>query len=220
MQAITKVDNNFSTCGQIISSDVSDIAAMGFRSIICNRPDEESPDQPRFTDIENTARLQGLQVAYLPVVTGRIEPADVAAFANLLSTLPAPIIGFCRSGKRSTSLYTAAQAIKSPDVTRPSLIASGAAPDLSSVDILIVGGGAAGIGLASSLLQRQPGVENLYRRASRPALLSAGMDPGRRRRIRYQQDSAPNGRIDAERRSMDQVLRAVIRAGGPLGDPF
>ena len=159
MQAITKVDNNFSTCGQIISSDVSDIAAMGFRSIICNRPDEESPDQPRFTDIENTARLQGLQVAYLPVVTGRIEPADVTAFANLLSTLPAPIIGFCRSGKRSTSLYTAAQAIKSPDVTRPSLIASGAAPDLSSVDILIVGGGAAGIGLASSLLQRQPGVE-------------------------------------------------------------
>ena len=156
MQTITKVDDIFSACGQLSPGDLSNIAALGFRSIICNRPDAESVDHPRFTDIENAARLQGLQVAYLPVEVGRIDRTDVAAFANLLKTLPAPVLGFCRSGKRSTSLYTAAQALNTTEATPPARTVLGAPLQPSSVDILIVGGGAAGIGLASSLLQRQP----------------------------------------------------------------
>ena len=149
MQAITKVDDNFSACGQISPSDLLNIAAFGFRSVICNRPDGESSDQPRFTDIETAARLQSLQVAYSPIVAGQIHAADVAAFVKLLGRLPTPVIAFCSNGNRSTSLYKAVQAMRASTASRVEAHAF-------SVDILIVGGGAAGIGLASSLLQRQP----------------------------------------------------------------
>lgn len=109
MQSINRVSDEFSTCGQISVAELPEIAASGFRSVICNRPDNESPDQPSYVDIETAARHHGLQVAYLPVVLGSIGPADVSAFANLIKTLPAPVLGFCRSGKRADALYAASQ---------------------------------------------------------------------------------------------------------------
>lgn len=156
MQAITQVSKQFSTCGQIGPDDLSKIAAIGFRSVICNRPDGESPEQPRFIDIESAARMRGLQFAYLPVVSGHIGPVDVAAFAGLLRTMPGPVLAFCRSGKRSAMLYAAAQALKSNDSIIPAALDSNAPTRPAVTDILIIGGGAGGIGLASSLLQRQP----------------------------------------------------------------
>ncbi|MGI9500254.1 MAG: beta-lactamase hydrolase domain-containing protein, partial [Geminicoccaceae bacterium] len=43
-----KVTENLSVSPQITTSDIEAIAAAGFRSIICNRPDGEAPDQPSF----------------------------------------------------------------------------------------------------------------------------------------------------------------------------
>lgn len=40
---------------------------MGFKSIVCNRPDGEGEDQPLFETIETVAARAGLRSAYLPI---------------------------------------------------------------------------------------------------------------------------------------------------------
>lgn len=81
-------------------------AQAGFRSIVNNRPDfEGGPTQPTSAAIEAAARAAGLEYVYLPVAGGYQSPQEIARFAELLQTLPRPILAFCRSGARSTRLY-------------------------------------------------------------------------------------------------------------------
>ena len=85
-------------------------AQLGFRSVINNRPDfEHGPDQPSSAQMKAAAEAAGLQYRHLPVDGGYQSPEEIAAFAQLLMTLPRPILAFCRSGARSTKLFLAAQ---------------------------------------------------------------------------------------------------------------
>ena len=54
------------------------------------------------------ARAAGLTVEYQPVVSGGMTAQDVTRFAELLKTLPAPVLAYCRTGTRCTVLYRAA----------------------------------------------------------------------------------------------------------------
>ncbi|MEW6705286.1 MAG: TIGR01244 family sulfur transferase [Pseudomonadota bacterium] len=86
-------------------------AQAGFRSVVNNRPDfEGGPTQPTNAAIEAAARAAGLEYVYLPVAGGYQSPEEVARFAELLDTLPRPVLAFCRSGARSTKLYLQAVA--------------------------------------------------------------------------------------------------------------
>jgi sulfide:quinone oxidoreductase len=101
---------DFSVAGQITPQDVSAIANAGFKSIICNRPDGEAgADQPTFREIEMAALNEGLQVRYLPVVSGQITSDQGAAMAGLLAQLTTPVLAYCRSGARSRALWQLAQ---------------------------------------------------------------------------------------------------------------
>ncbi len=107
---IKQVVDGVAVAEQISASDVDRLAAEGFRSIICNRPDGESADQPDYVDIKLAAGRNGMQIRDVPVVSGRITNADVAAFAQALHDLPAPVLAYCRSGTRSIQLCALASA--------------------------------------------------------------------------------------------------------------
>jgi len=96
---------DLSVSAQITVADIQTIKDAGFRSIICNRPDGEGPDQPTFSDIENAALSAGLEPLYQPVIAGSISADDVAAFQNALTALPAPVFAYCRTGNRCTMLW-------------------------------------------------------------------------------------------------------------------
>ncbi len=102
---------------------------------------------------------------------------DAATFGALLKTLPKPVFAFCRTGTRSASLWSLSQA---NDRTLPDIlertraagydmagivrrIANGGRTPTNvadaSYEIVIIGGGAAGISVASSLLARNSGLE-------------------------------------------------------------
>lgn len=86
-------------------------AQNGFKSVINNRPDfEGGPAQPTNAAMEAAARAAGLEYAFLPVNGGYQSPEEIAQFAELLRTMPRPILAFCRSGARSGKLYQAATA--------------------------------------------------------------------------------------------------------------
>ncbi len=97
---------------QLTPAAMAEAAALGFRSVVNNRPDfEHGPDQPTSAQIEAAARAAGLEYRHLPVDGGYQSPEEIAAMARLLAELPRPLLAFCRSGARSTRLFMAAQSL-------------------------------------------------------------------------------------------------------------
>jgi len=95
---------------QLTPDAMAEAAAMGFKSVVNNRPDfEHGPDQPTSAEIQAAAEAAGLQYRHLPVAGGYQSPEEIAAFAKLLEELPRPLLVFCRSGARSTRLFVQAQ---------------------------------------------------------------------------------------------------------------
>lgn len=91
---------------QLTPEAMAAAAEAGFKSVLNNRPDMEGgPDQPTSAAIEAAAVAAGLQYAFLPVQGGYQSPEEIARCADLLKTLPRPLLMFCRSGARSTKLY-------------------------------------------------------------------------------------------------------------------
>lgn len=93
---------------QITETDVDTVAALGFRSIIGNRPDGETTGQPSFASLATTAERHGLQNRHIPVVASQISSQDIGRFRQALKELPKPIYAFCRTGTRSTILWALA----------------------------------------------------------------------------------------------------------------
>lgn len=146
---IKKIDDRLTVAGQIQATELAAVAKEGFKSIICNRPDGESSDQPTFAEINAVAQRLGLEARHIPVVSGQISASDVAMFGKEMSELPGPVLAFCRSGARSTALrniHIAAQATYAVGTSAASITAA---------DIVIVGGGSVGIAAAASLLARK-----------------------------------------------------------------
>ena len=106
---IRKVSDRFSVSGQLEPEAVPALAASGVRTLICNRPDREAPDQPERAAIEQRARELGMQVHYLPVVHDTIDGRNVEDFAALLDGAAFPVHAWCRSGLRSITLWSLAQ---------------------------------------------------------------------------------------------------------------
>ena len=105
------VSNDISVAPQLGPESMAEAAAAGFRSVINNRPDfEGGPSQPTSASVEAAARAAGLDYAWLPVAPNVHSAAEIARFAELLATLPKPILVFCRSGARSSKLFAAATA--------------------------------------------------------------------------------------------------------------
>ena len=98
----------FAVSPQITPTDIEALKAMGYRTLINNRPDDEEPGQPRSAEIETAAHAAGLAYAHIPVA-GSLTPEAVQATQAALASLPQPILAFCRSGARSTYLFQAAQ---------------------------------------------------------------------------------------------------------------
>ncbi|MBA5686276.1 bifunctional protein tyrosine phosphatase family protein/NAD(P)/FAD-dependent oxidoreductase [Rugamonas apoptosis] len=159
---------------QIQPADVAQLARDGYRTIICNRPDGEAGDQPVFAQIAQAAREHGIETHYLPVESGKVSDEQAAAFGQLLATVPKPALAYCRTGMRSTTMWALSQSGSQP---LPQLLAAAAAAgyDLKGVvrrianhgrtpvevaeaehAVVIIGGGAAGIATAASLLARAP----------------------------------------------------------------
>ena len=103
-----------SVAAQVGSADLPAVAQAGFRSVICNRPDGESSDQPNYSELEREAQVLGLQIRYLPAESGKVTDEQGAAFGRLMTQLPKPVLAFCRTGMRSTTMWALSQSAQMP----------------------------------------------------------------------------------------------------------
>lgn len=171
------ISARLSVSPQIFPSDIEALKAQGFRSIISNRPDGEGADQPSFSEIAKVAEELGIEARHIPVSGGLVSDEDAAAFGKALDDLPGPTLAYCRTGTRSATLWSLSQANLQPVVD---ILAAtqNAGYDMSGVvrrianggktptdtadathDLVIVGAGAAGIAVASSLKSRKPDLD-------------------------------------------------------------
>jgi len=102
---IRPIDDEYSVSGQISVEDLDQIKALGFKSLVCHRPDNESPDQTPFSVIEARAKELGLDIAHVPVGPMGVTEEAVAGMVDALDEFPRPMLGYCRSGARSTAIY-------------------------------------------------------------------------------------------------------------------
>lgn len=105
-----RVNDDITVCGQIEADDVARIAAAGYRSIICNRPDGEAPDQADYAEIAAAAVRHGVKIRWQPVISGQVQDAEGAQFGEIVAELPAPVFAYCRSGTRCIILWSLSQA--------------------------------------------------------------------------------------------------------------
>ncbi len=101
------LDDKVQVYGQITPDQVGKIAALGFKAIICNRPDGEADDQPDYDDIEAEAARYGLAFKYIPYSNGALTPKLLANVKNTIDATDGPVLMYCRSGRRSTILWDA-----------------------------------------------------------------------------------------------------------------
>lgn len=132
----------FSVSGQLTLDEVRDAAAQGFKTIICNRPDNEETAQLASNIVREQSEALGMKFAYIPVSSSGVIPSDGAKMRAALDTMPSPVLAYCRSGARSGKVFELAQ----QSLGKPS--------GSKTYDVVIVGGGSAGIATAASLLKR------------------------------------------------------------------
>ena len=174
---IKTINAEISVAPQITPDEVQKLADQGFRALICNRPDGEAADQPNFSEIEAAAKKAGLEIRNLPIVSGKVSDQDAADFGAAMQELPRPILAYCRTGTRSATLWSLSQAnrMSVADILAATKaagydmggvvrrIANGGKTPTdradASYDIIIVGGGAAGLAVAASLKSRKSSLD-------------------------------------------------------------
>lgn len=102
---LTKISNEYSVSPQITVDDVVELAQSGFKTIICNRPDDEDFGQINIAEIEKAAAKVGLEVIHQPVASGRMLESDVDDFTSLFKEAEKPVLAYCRTGTRSSMLW-------------------------------------------------------------------------------------------------------------------
>jgi sulfide:quinone oxidoreductase len=95
--------------GQLFEHDVRLMAKQGVRSIMNNRPDGESMGQPLSADLAKIAEELGTTFLHLPINPKAITKQDVEEFAKACDELERPLLIFCRSGARSTTMWELAE---------------------------------------------------------------------------------------------------------------
>ena len=101
---LKKLDERLSVGPQITPDEVAELASQGYRSIICNRPDDEDYGQPSFAEIAEVARAHGMEARHIPVVPGQEMGPQAEEFGGALEELPGPTYAYCRSGGRASAL--------------------------------------------------------------------------------------------------------------------
>lgn len=107
---LKRINDTITVSGQILPEDVSALKAAGFTTIINNRPDGESPDQPASVEIEAAAKAAGLNYVAIPLGRDGVTPDMVEKTRAALEGSDGPVFAFCRSGTRSTTLWALSQA--------------------------------------------------------------------------------------------------------------
>lgn len=100
----------YSVAPQIDPSDLPAIAAAGYTTVICNRPDAEIPPSHHADVVAAAAKAAGLDFINAPVTHPTIGPETIGHQMAVLQEAAGPVLAYCASGTRSSILWALGQA--------------------------------------------------------------------------------------------------------------
>lgn len=111
MKSIIPLNAHFAVAPALGAEDYAAAAALGYKAVLSNLPDGESPAHPSSGEAAGLAAAAGLQYRHLPaskseVLGDRVVEGMIAAAREL----EGPILAHCASGLRSALAWGAAAA--------------------------------------------------------------------------------------------------------------
>ena len=104
-----QISENYAAHGQILPQHMAEIASLGFKTVINNRPDGEEAGQPLEAELKAAAEVAGLTYAFIPMTMPTLSPELVTQHHTAIEASHGPVFAFCRSGTRSTVLWALTQ---------------------------------------------------------------------------------------------------------------
>lgn len=105
---------DYAVSPQIDPADLPAIKALGFTSVIDNRPDGEIPPHLHAAAMRTAAEALGLDFVINPVVGGAMTMDNVAAQGGAIAAAKGPVLAYCASGNRSSVVWALSQAGNRP----------------------------------------------------------------------------------------------------------
>ena len=143
MSQFRRLSATMSATPQFPPDDVAAAGAGGTPLTTNNRPDGEDDGQPAGAEIEAAAPTAGIAYCAIPVSGGGFGEPQVNDMIEALQSTDGPVLGYCRSGTRSTLLWSLAQAKLGRDPDEIAAAARAAGYDISpvrpAVDMLAAG---------------------------------------------------------------------------------
>lgn len=101
-----RITEAFAVTGVLEPADFKSVADMGFKAVISNLPNGESPRHPQSADAQRLASEAGLAYVYIPIMkfellSERVQKETIAALARL----EGPVLAHCFSGMRSAMAW-------------------------------------------------------------------------------------------------------------------
>tara|TARA_X000000368_G_C22585420_1_gene516944 strand:- start:39 stop:458 length:420 start_codon:yes stop_codon:yes gene_type:complete len=132
MKEVTK---NYFVSPQILASDVGLLKEQGFETIVCNRPDNEEPNQPDFESINKECSRLGLKFYNYPLSPGDLNIERVLETKGLLEE-GNKILAYCRTGTRCITLWACAE-VANKEVKEILKISENAGYDLNHMEEIL-----------------------------------------------------------------------------------
>ena len=102
---IRQITPTYSVTPQIEPQDLAAIAAAGFKTVICNRPDTENPPPLQAAAMQSAADAAGLAFVYNPISHGALTENAVEEQADAIAGSDGAVLAYCASGTRSTIIW-------------------------------------------------------------------------------------------------------------------
>lgn len=134
MKNFAYLSPTLAVAGALTKADFAEIAKLGFKSIINNRPDGEETGQ--LTTREEAVLSWRAGVAYRHVPAAKHEVLDqhvLEPLADALRSMPGPVLLHCRSGLRSSIMWAALSVASGASIDDVLASAKAAGQDLEVV---------------------------------------------------------------------------------------
>jgi len=106
---IRPLSDDYAVSPQIAPEDAPAIAAAGFDTVICNRPDGENPPELHAETLRAAIEGVGLRLVVNPVVGGALSMENVTAQKAAIEA-GGKVLAYCASGNRSSIVWALALA--------------------------------------------------------------------------------------------------------------
>lgn len=104
---IFQLTETLSVAAQVTPQDIPNIAAQGFSTVVCNRPDGEVPDQASMDAIEAACNNANLLFVRYPVDALNFPGPDLEGLGELFDDAGQRVLAYCRTGTRCANLWVA-----------------------------------------------------------------------------------------------------------------